>query len=70
MPDKMRIAKFIANSGYFSRRESEKLIRQAYKEVIAEGFELNQPKIGIMIEVPSVIFLIDNPCSPESYIFV
>lgn len=37
--------------------ESKLLIRQAYKEVVKEGFKINKPSVGIMIEVPSAVIL-------------
>ena len=41
-------------------KEAKALIRQAYKELIEEGFEVKPPGIGVMIEVPSVVLLIDQ----------
>jgi phosphotransferase system enzyme I (PtsP) len=33
-----------------------RLIKQAYSEVIEEGLEINMPKIGVMIEIPSAVY--------------
>ncbi len=41
-------------------KESKKLIRQAYKEVIEEGFDIKLPEIGMMIEVPATIMEIER----------
>lgn len=40
--------------------EAKKLIAQALEEVAQEGLEIVKPKIGIMIEVPSVVYQIDK----------
>jgi phosphotransferase system enzyme I (PtsP) len=36
--------------------ESVRLIRSVHAELINEGLEINMPKIGIMIEVPSAVY--------------
>jgi len=36
--------------------ESIELIHRAHKELIEEGFEVPMPRIGVMVEVPSVVF--------------
>lgn len=41
-------------------KEAKKLIRQAYKEVVEEGFDIELPAIGVMIEVPAAAILIDR----------
>ncbi|MFZ9036005.1 MAG: phosphoenolpyruvate--protein phosphotransferase [Francisellaceae bacterium] len=41
-------------------KEAKKLIRQAYRELVEEGYSLALPAIGIMIEVPSVLVLLDS----------
>ena len=51
-------------------KEAKVLIRQAYKEVIEEGFTIKQPEIGIMIEVPSVIALIEQILPLVSFISI
>ena len=35
---------------------SMRLIRQAYEELLEEGFDLKMPPVGLMIEVPSAVF--------------
>ncbi len=40
--------------------EAIRLIRQAFDEVSQEGLDIQFPKIGVMIEVPSVIYLMDH----------
>ncbi len=32
------------------------LLERAYEELIAEGHQVNMPKVGVMVEVPSVVF--------------
>lgn len=41
-------------------REAKTLIYRAYKELTKEGFNIKIPSIGIMIEVPSVVLMIDQ----------
>ncbi|GGF89772.1 MULTISPECIES: phosphoenolpyruvate--protein phosphotransferase [Cysteiniphilum] len=41
-------------------KEAKQLIRQAYKEVIEEGFDIDKPRIGIMIEVPAAVVLAER----------
>jgi phosphotransferase system enzyme I (PtsP) len=36
------------------------LIRRAYVELLSEGFELELPKVGVMIEVPSCIYQLQD----------
>lgn len=36
--------------------ESLRLLKKAYTEVCAEGFNINMPEIGVMIEVPSAVY--------------
>jgi phosphotransferase system enzyme I (PtsP) len=36
--------------------ESLELIRRAHTELVEEGFDVPQPRIGVMVEVPSVVF--------------
>lgn len=40
--------------------EAKKLIVQAFDEIVNEGLEIVMPKIGIMVEVPSVVYQIDD----------
>ncbi|MDC0535976.1 phosphoenolpyruvate-protein phosphotransferase PtsP, partial [Francisellaceae bacterium] len=41
-------------------KESIKLIKRARKELLEDGFHIKSPEIGIMIEVPSIIFQISH----------
>lgn len=41
-------------------KEAKKLIYKAYKEVVEEGFDIEQPNIGIMIEVPAAVILAER----------
>ena len=36
--------------------EAMELIEQAYQEVLEEGFEVKEPLIGVMVEVPSAVY--------------
>jgi len=36
--------------------ESIRLFRQAYQEVLAEGWDIKKPSLGVMIEVPSAVY--------------
>ena len=36
--------------------EAQKLVRQAYREVADEGFNVKAPLLGVMIEVPSAVY--------------
>lgn len=36
--------------------EAVRLLKQAYEETVAEGFDIQPPKIGVMIEVPSAVY--------------
>lgn len=40
--------------------EAKKLISQAYNEILEEGLEIIMPKIGVMVEVPSVIYQLEK----------
>jgi len=40
--------------------ESLALIRRAYNELIEEGHDVTMPKIGVMIEVPSAVYLAER----------
>lgn len=39
--------------------EAKQLIVRAYNELVAQGFSLTLPKVGVMIEVPSVIYQLE-----------
>lgn len=39
--------------------ESLRLIRRAYREVVEEGHDVVDPKVGVMIEVPSAVYMAD-----------
>ncbi len=40
--------------------EALELIEQAYEELKDEGLKIQKPPIGIMVEVPSAIYLIQH----------
>ena len=46
------------------------LIKQAYLEVLEEGFQVSMPAIGVMIEVPSLAMVIDKVLECVDFISV
>ena len=36
--------------------DAKNLLERAYQEVLAEGHEVEMPKVGVMVEVPSIVF--------------
>ncbi|MFT3741937.1 MAG: phosphoenolpyruvate--protein phosphotransferase [Gammaproteobacteria bacterium] len=36
--------------------EALRLLKQAYEEIVTEGFAVKMPKIGVMLEVPSAVY--------------
>ncbi len=46
------------------------LIKQAYAEVIQEGLEINMPKVGVMIEVPSAVYQAQNLAARVDFLSV
>ena len=43
-------------SNMFEVEEAGKLVDQAYREVVEEGFSVKRPLLGVMIEVPSAVY--------------
>ena len=43
-------------SSLFEVDEAKKLVDQAHREVVEEGFSVKPPQIGVMIEVPSAVY--------------
>ena len=43
-------------SSMFEVEEANKLVAQAHREVVEEGFSVKQPLIGVMVEVPSAVY--------------
>ncbi len=43
-------------SSMFEVEEAQKLIQQAYREVDEEGFDIKEPLVGVMVEVPSIVY--------------
>ena len=41
-------------------RKAIKLIKYAYKELSNENYSINMPKIGVMIEVPAIVFQLES----------
>ena len=37
--------------------DSQKLVEQAYEELVDDGYDLLYPRVGVMIEVPSAVYL-------------
>lgn len=46
------------------------LIYRAYAEVSEEGFDVDMPKIGVMIEVPAMIYQIHDLCQQVDFLSV
>ncbi|WP_119344167.1 phosphoenolpyruvate--protein phosphotransferase [Facilibium subflavum] len=51
-------------------KKAKTLIRQAYKEILEEGLEVKKPKIGVMIEVPSMLMMIDKALELVDFISI
>ena len=51
-------------------KKAKNLIKQAYKEVIEESFDIKFPEIGIMVEVPSTLVLIDKILPLVSFVSI
>ena len=43
-------------SSMFEVEEAGKLVNQAYREVVEEGFSVKPPQLGVMVEVPAAVF--------------
>lgn len=43
-------------SSVFEVDEARKLVHQAYREVVEEGFSVKPPLLGVMVEVPSAVY--------------
>ena len=50
--------------------ESLKLIRRAHEELREEGLDVQMPKVGAMVEVPSLIYQIDPLCKRVDFISI
>lgn len=46
------------------------LLERAYNELLAEGHEIEMPKIGVMVEVPSIVFQIKQIVSMIDFISI
>lgn len=50
--------------------EAKKLILRAHAELLEEGLAVHMPKIGAMVEVPSIIYQIDALCRRVDFISI
>jgi phosphotransferase system enzyme I (PtsP) len=50
--------------------ETLQLLSKAYHELLEEGYQVNMPKIGVMIEVPSLIFQIKQVAKMVDFISI
>ncbi len=46
------------------------LLERAYNELLAEGHEIEMPKVGVMVEVPSIVFQISQIVSMIDFISI
>ncbi|MCY4655548.1 MAG: phosphoenolpyruvate--protein phosphotransferase [Gammaproteobacteria bacterium] len=51
-------------------KSAKRLIKQAFDEVIAEGFNVKFPLIGAMIEVPALLWQLDSVCEEVDFLAV
>ena len=51
-------------------RSARKLINQAFAEVRNEGFNVKEPEIGAMIEVPALLYQLDRICKEVDFLAV
>lgn len=40
--------------------DARDLIRRAYAELVAEGWDIRMPPVGVMVEVPSAVYLLED----------
>ena len=50
--------------------EAKKLITQVYQEELSAGLEIKWPKIGVMVEVPSIVHEIDEVLQHVDYVSI
>ncbi len=46
------------------------LLKRAYEELLTEGHQVNMPKIGVMVEVPSVVFQMRQIASMVDFVSI
>ncbi|WP_299729594.1 phosphoenolpyruvate--protein phosphotransferase [uncultured Endozoicomonas sp.] len=47
-------------SSVFEVEEAQHLIHRAYEEVLAEGWSVKMPPVGVMIEVPAAVYIVKD----------
>jgi phosphotransferase system, enzyme I, PtsP len=50
--------------------EASELIRRAHRELREEGIDVQMPAIGVMVEVPSLIYQIDALCTKVDFLSI
>jgi len=50
--------------------ETLQLLSKAYHELLEEGYQINMPKVGVMVEVPSLIFQIKQVAKMVDFISI
>jgi len=50
--------------------DAKNLLDRAYQELLAEGYQVNMPQVGVMVEVPSVVFQIKRIASIVDFVSI
>jgi len=57
-------------SSIYELDEARGLIDKAYAEIVSDGFVITKPRIGVMIEVPSLVYQIDAVAKRVDFVSV
>jgi len=57
-------------STYSEVEDAIELLDRAYQELLAEGFQVQMPKVGVMVEVPSMVFQMKRISSIVDFISI
>jgi phosphotransferase system enzyme I (PtsP) len=50
--------------------DAKNLLDRAYQELLAEGYQVKMPQVGVMVEVPSVVFQIKRIASIVDFVSI